>query len=281
MARAAAFRIESSPPPQIATPPRIRVGMGGWTFTPWRGSFYPEGLAQRRELEYASRQVTAIEINGTFYSPQKPETYARWRDETPEGFVFALKAPKFLTHGRSLTRTPGAADSFIAGVLHLGDRLGPLLWQFSPSKRFEPDELERFIELLPREAEGRKLRHVIEVRHPSFACTQFIDLLRRQKVASVFTDSPQYPSFADLSTDFVYLRLMRTRPEQAAGYPPEELSAWAQRLRTWASGGEPPDLPRLIETRAPREPRDVFAFFINAAKQRNPLAAQALLARLR
>jgi uncharacterized protein YecE (DUF72 family) len=267
----------AAPPP----PPAIRVGIGGWTFTSWRGNFYPEGLPQRRELEYASRKLTAIEINGTFYSLQKPETFARWREETPDGFMFALKAPKFLTHSRVLSRSPGAADDFIDGVLNLGDRLGPLLWQFAPSKRFDAEELERFIELLPRRAGGRALRHVIEVRHPSFACPAFVEIARRQQVAIAYSDSSEYPSFADVTADFVYARLQRTSLDQQAGYPPEQLGAWAQRLRTWAAGGEPLDLPRLTPGRPPKQPRDVFAFFINAAKVRNPAAAQALIARLK
>ena len=284
MAKAAIRRYEDhdlpAPPPQPARA-TVRVGIGGWTFTSWRGNFYPEGLPQRRELEYASRKLTAIEINGTFYSLQKPDTYTRWREETPDGFVFALKAPKFLTHTRVLSRTPGAADEFIAGVSHLGDRLGPLLWQFAPSKRFDADEIERFIELLPRHAGERPLRHVIEVRHPSFATPTFVELARRQKVAIAYTDSPDYPSFADVTTDFVYARLMRTTLDQQTGYAPEQLSPWAQRLRTWAAGSEPLDLPRLTPGRPPRQPRDVFCFFLNAAKVRNPAAATTLISRLK
>lgn len=274
---------DETPPPREPQPApvTIRVGIGGWTFTSWRGNFYPEGLPQRRELEYASRKLTAIEINGTFYSLQKPETFARWRDETPEGFVFALKAPKFLTHTRVLARSPGAADEFIAGVSHLGERLGPLLWQFAPTKRFDAEELERFLEVLPRKTGERALRHVIEVRHPSFACPAFVEIARRQKVAIAYTDSTDYPSFADVTTDFVYARLMRTTLDQQNGYPPDQLATWAQRLRTWSAGSEPLDLPRLTPGRPPKQPRDVFAFFINGAKVRNPGAAMALIARLK
>ena len=277
------FEYHDDPAPRAVkpAPPAIRVGIGGWTFTSWRGNFYPEGLPQRRELEYASRKLTAIEISGTFYSLQKPDTYARWREETPEGFMFALKAPKFLTHSRVLSRQPGAADTFIDGVSHLGDRLGPLLWQFAPTKRFDADEIEAFMELLPRHAHGRPLRHVFDVRHPTFACAAFVEIARRQKVAIAYTDSFDYPSFADVTTDFVYARLMRATLDQQTGYAPEQLATWAQRLRTWANGSEPLDLPRLTPGRPPKQPRVVFAFFINAATVRNPQAAMALISRLK
>ena len=269
------------PVPAAQSGSRIRVGIGGWTFAPWRKNFYPDGLPQRRELEFASRHVTAIEINGTFYSPQKPDTYARWRDETPPGFVFSLKAPKFITHGRDLAKAGPAATDFIDGVLHLGDRLGPLLWQFPPSRRFDADELARFIEQLPTQSDSRPLRHVLEVRHASFACAEYLALARRYRVATVFTDSPDHPSFADLSGDFVYARLMRSRADCGTGYPADELDRWAERLRQWSQGDEPDDLPRIAPTvPAERTARDVYAYFISAAKERNPAAAQGLLSRL-
>lgn len=260
----------------------IRTGMGGWTFVPWRDNFYPKGLVQRRELEFASRQVTAIEINGTFYGPQKPATFARWRSETPEGFLFALKAPKQIVESRRLAETGARIDGFIhGGIAELGDRLGPLLWQLAPRRAFDRDDLAAFLDLLPRTLDGRPLRHVLEVRNPDFMSTQYLALARDQGVATVFTDSPAYPSFADLTGDFVYARLMHSRDEVANGYPDVELDAWAQRARTWAAGGEPDDLPR-VEPAAKRKasPREVFVFFIGAAKARNPAAAMALQRRL-
>ncbi len=260
----------------------IRTGMGGWTFVPWRDNFYPKGLVQRRELEFASRQVTAIEINGTFYGPQKPATFARWRSETPDGFLFALKAPKQIVESRRLAETGARIDGFIhGGIAELGDRLGPLLWQLAPRRAFDRDDLAAFLELLPRTLDGRPLRHVLEVRNPDFMCAEYLALARDQGVATVFTDSPAYPSFADITGDFVYARLMHSRDEVATGYPDAELDAWAQRARTWAAGGEPDDLPR-VEPAAKRKasPREVFVFFIGAAKARNPAAAMALQQRL-
>ena len=260
----------------------IRTGMGGWTFVPWRDNFYPKGLVQRRELEFASRQVTAIEINGTFYGPQKPATFARWRSETPDGFLFALKAPKQIVESRRLAETGARIDGFIqGGIAELGDRLGPLLWQLAPRRAFDRDDLAAFLDLLPRTLDGRLLRHVLEVRNPDFMSTQYLALARDQGVATVFTDSPAYPSFADITGDFVYARLMHSRDEVATGYPDAELDAWAQRARTWAAGGEPDDLPR-VEPAVKRKasPREVFVFFIGAAKARNPAAAMALQKRL-
>ena len=270
-------------PSDAVVPPdtSIRVGIGGWTFAPWRTSFYPQGLAQKRELEYASRHVTAIEVNGTAYSPQRPETYVRWRDETPAGFVFSLKTPRFITQGRDLSKAGASIAAFIAGVEHLGDRLGPLLWQFPPTRAFEADAVAPFLELLPgTTSSGTPLRHALEVRHASFACADYVALARAHGVATVFTDSPEYPNLADVTGDFVYARLMRSRSEIASGYPDDELRAWAERVRRWARGGEPDNLPRVTPASAPAGRRDVFVYFISAAKERNPAAAQALLALL-
>ncbi len=265
--------------------PRIRVGIGGWTFAPWRDNFYPAGLPQRRELEYAARHVTAIEINGTWYGAQKPATYAKWRDETPEGFVLSLKAPRYVAARKSLASAGDAIDGFVFGGLdRLGDRLGPILWQFPPSRSFDAHDFAAFLELLPRELDGRPLRHVLEVRHASFLCPEYLDLARAHGCASVFTDSSEYPSFADLTGDFVYARLMRSRASIANGYTSKELDAWAQRARIWASGGDPDDLPRIRplsnSTRGNQKPRDVFIYFIGSAKQRNPAATMALLKNL-
>lgn len=264
------------------TAPRIRVGVGGWTYAPWRNNFYPEKLAQRRELEYASRQLSAIEINGTWYGAQKPTTYAKWRAETPDGFVFSLKAPRYVIDRKQLASAGDSIADFVGGGLaELGDRLGPINWQFPPYKPFEPDDFAAFLALLPGTLDGRALRHVVEVRHPSFMCADFVALARRHRVATVFTDSPQHPSFADVTGDFVYARLMGSAATIATGYSADALDRWAARALAWSRGAEPDDLPRVCAADAgAKEPRDVFIYFISAAKERNPAAAMALLARL-
>lgn len=260
----------------------IRTGIGGWTYAPWRGLFYPKGLVQKRELEHASRQVTSIEINGTFYGAQKPATYAKWRDETPDDFVFSLKAPRYLVQARDLAGGRAGIDAFVSGgIAELGSRLGPILWQFEPRKRFEHDDFAAFVDLLPATLDGRPLRHVLEVRHESFLCEQYLALTRAHGLPSVFTDSPEFPSFADPSGDFSYARLMRSQADIATGYPLAELNVWAERAHTWASGEVPADLPRISALPAPTPaPRDVFIYFISAAKERNPAAARALIERL-
>lgn len=260
---------------------QIRVGIGGWTFAPWRDNFYPAGLAQRLELEFASRHVSAIEVNGTFYRAQKPAAYAKWRAQTPDGFVFSLKAPRYATNRAQLSSAGKSIDAFVhGGIAELGDRLGPINWQLPPQKAFDADDVAAFLDLLPPSLDGQRLRHVVEVRHASFACAEYLELARQRGVASVFTDSPDYPSFADLSSDFVYLRLMRSQASSATGYAPKALDAWSARAQAWASGGEPNDLPRIGAPLPPTAPRDVFVYFISAAKERNPAAAVALLAHL-
>jgi uncharacterized protein YecE (DUF72 family) len=259
----------------------VRAGIGGWTYAPWRDNFYPHGLVQRRELEYASRHVTAIEVNGTFYGAQKPATYAKWRAETPAGFVFSLKAPRYVTERKALAGAGTSIDAFIGGGLaELGDRIGPINWQLPPHTTFDADDLAAFLDLLPRELDGRALRHALEVRHPSFRCTAYLQLARHHRVATVFTDSPKYPSFADVTGTFVYARLMCSAAEVATGYAADALDAWAERAQTWARGGEPADLPRLEPAHDGDAARDVFIYFINGAKERAPHAAQALLERL-
>jgi len=255
----------------------IRVGIGGWTYVPWRETFYPRGLVQRRELEYASRQLSAIEINGTYYGAQKPATYARWRDETPRGFVFTAKAPKRITQSRALDRTGAQVEDFVGGIAELDDRLAALVWQFDAGTRIDRDAFAAFLELLPRRVAGRPLRHVLDVRDRDFVDADFLALARHHRMATVFTDSDQHPSFADVTADFVYARLMRARAGIATGYPPEELQAWAARARTWASGDIPADLPVIGTSARKARKRDVFVFFIAAAKERNPAAASALL----
>lgn len=260
----------------------IRTGIGGWTFAPWRDNFYPKGLVQKRELEYASRHLTAIEINGTFYGAQKPATYAKWAEETPEGFVFSLKAPRHIVGARALAGTAKQIAGFVdGGIGELGDRLGPLLWQFAPQRRFDTEDVEAFLALLPDEVDGLPLRHAVEVRHPSFRSEAWLRLARARNVATVFTDSPDYPSFADLTGDFVYARLMSSREDHAQGYPGLQLDAWAERALQWAAGDAPADLP-YVDARdaAAAKRRDTFVFFISAAKARNPAAAMALQQRL-
>jgi uncharacterized protein YecE (DUF72 family) len=260
---------------------RIRAGTGGWTYAPWRSNFYPSGLVQRRELEYASRHVTAIEINGTFYGAQKPASYAAWRAQTPDGFVFSLKAPRYATERKELAGAGATIKGFVfGGLAELGDRLGPINWQLPATKRFERDDLAAFFDLLPRELNGAPLRHVIEVRDASFADPAYVALARNHNVATVFTDSPEYPSFADATGDFVYARLRCCESAIPTGYAPEALDAWARRAREWASGGEPGDLPRVDAAKAASGERDVFVYFINGSKERAPAAAMALIDRL-
>ena len=269
--------------PDAGVPPvdGIRTGIGGWVYAPWRDNFYPKGLVQRRELEYASRHLSAIEVNGTYYGAQKPATYAKWRDETPPGFVFSAKAPKRITQSRMLARTGAQVEDFVGGIVELGDRLGPLVWQFDAGTRIDRDGFTAFLGLLPREAGGRPLRHVLDVRDRAFVDPGYIALARRHGMATVFTDSDEHPSFADVTAGFVYARLMRARSGVATGYTDDELARWAARARTWAAGGEPDDLPRIAPAAdAGAAPREVFVFFISAAKERNPAAAMALLARL-
>ena len=265
-----------------ATQPRILVGIGGWTYAPWRSNFYPDKLVQRRELEYASRHVSAIEVNGTYYGAQKPATYAKWRSETPDDFVFSLKAPRYTTDRKVLAGDGRSIDAFVnSGLIELGDRLGPVNWQFRPEKRFEHDDFDAFLALLPRELTGRALRHVVEVRHESFRCEEYIALARAHRVATVFTDSPDYPSFADITGDFVYARLMGSAASVPTGYTRAALDRWATRAKAWAAGDEPDDLPRIAAAGPEcRRLRDVFIYFISAAKERNPAAAMALLTRL-
>jgi uncharacterized protein YecE (DUF72 family) len=243
----------------------VRAGIGGWVFPPWRGTFYPPGLRQAEELSYASRQVTAIEINGTFYRTQTRVTFAKWRDETPDGFVFSLKGPRYVTQrSGSLAETGQGIERFLgSGLTELGDKLGPILWQFAPFKAFDADDFATFLKLLPRELGGRALRHVVEVRHQSFRMPAFFDLLREHRVAVAIVDDEKHPAFDELTGDFAYLRLRRCAEDELSGYPPTALDDWAAKARSWAAEG-----------------RDVFLYFINGAKLRAPAAAQALLQRL-
>jgi len=260
-------------------PARIRVGIGGWNFAPWRDNFYPRGLARAQELAFASRNVTAIEINATFYRTQTPDSYRRWAGEAPEDFVFAVKAHRLTTHRKRLAESGPSIDHFLAsGVLELGPKLGPLLWQFAPTKKFEREDFEAFLAALPREAGGRKLRHVLEVRHESFCRQDFVALAQRHACAICLADSDKYPMIADLSADFVYVRLQRSAAAFETGYSPADIEAWAERARLWSKGLAPEDLPYVATDGAKKsEGRDSFIFFIAGAKEHNPAAARALI----
>ena len=241
----------------------IRVGVGGWTYAPWRGNFYPAGLPHSRELEYASRQLTAIEVNGTYYSSFKPASFARWRDETPDDFVFSLKASRFATNRKLLASAGESIDRFIgSGIAELGPKLGPIVWQFMPAKAFDPVDFEAFLTLLPEGVAGRPLRHVLDVRHQSFESPQYLALARKYGCVTVHTDSEKFPAIADAQAPFAYLRLMRNAAAIRTGYSPAALDQWATGARAWASGSQA---------------RDCFIFFINGAKERAPAAAQTLI----
>jgi uncharacterized protein YecE (DUF72 family) len=260
----------------------IRVGIGGWTFEPWRGVFYPKGLPQKRELEYASQQLTSIEINGTYYGSQKPESFARWREETPDGFVFAVKGTRFSTNRRVLAEAGSSIERFFAsGVMELREKLGPINWQFLPTKQFDPDDFESFLKLLPGSVDGRAVRHVVEVRHDSFRIPAFIALLRAYNVAVVLTDKETFPEIPDVTAPFVYARLQRSSQDVETGYAAKALDTWAGRARAWSAGGTPADLDRIgdPEERAPAA-RDVFIYMINGFKPKAPAAAMALIERL-
>lgn len=262
----------------------IRVGIGGWTYAPWRGVFYPDDLPQSHELEYASKQVTAIEINGTYYGTQKPATFAKWRDETPADFVFSLKASRYATNRRVLSEAGDSVQRFLdSGITELGAKLGPIVWQFAPAKQFDAEDFEAFLALLPAHLDGVDLRHVLDVRHASFMDPAYLKLARRYKAATVFTDSDDYPSFADQTGDFIYARLMRASEKSRTGYAPKALQTWARRAQVWSEGGLPDDLPYVESGKAATpvaKGRDVFVFFINGAKERAPAAARALLKQL-
>ena len=259
----------------------IRIGIGGWVFEPWRGGmFYPDDLPQKRELEYASRKLTAIEINSTFYGSQKPETFAKWREETPDGFIFTVKGPRFATNRRVLAEAGESIDRFFAsGVLELGDKLGPINWQFAITKKFDPDDFAAFLKLLPKKVKSRAVRHAVEVSHETFKDKAFVDLARAHEVAVIVDGQSHRPMIADITGPFVYARITGAEAKHKAGYPKKTLDEWAERASAWASGDCPKDLPLL--TPAPSlTPRDVFLFAISGDKERNPAAAMALIKRL-
>lgn len=260
----------------------IRVGIGGWIYEPWRGTFYPKGLKHADELRHASRALTAIEINGTYYRLPTAASFAKWHDETPDGFVFSVKASRYATQRKILAEAGESVQRFVGPALaELGPKLGPIVWQFATTKAFDAGDFGAFLGLLPRELAGQPLRHAVEVRHPSFRTEAFLDLARSHGVAAVFADSDEFPSFADTTADFVYARLMKPMPDEASGYAPDEIAAWARRAREWEAGREPTDLPCVAEaTKRKRSPRDVFLFYISGAKERAPAAAVATIAAL-
>ncbi len=284
----------------------IRIGISGWTYAPWRGVFYPKDLPQARELAYAARQFRSIEINGTFYRLQRPQSFIRWREATPEGFVFSLKAPRYITHVRRLRDVEGPIANFLAsGLLGLGPKLGPILWQFPPNLRFDEGLFDRFLGMLPHDTETaadlakrhdakvaqhadtetdkkRPMRHAVEIRHESFRDAAFIRLLRRHKIALVCADTVAWPRLMDLTANFVYCRLHGSEELYASGYDATALKRWAKRIAAWADGGEPEDAERVLGPSRPRKTgRDVFVYFDNDQKVRAPQDAASLAERLK
>ena len=258
----------------------IRVGIGGWTFPPWRGVFYPEGLTQAQELGYAAQRVTAIEINATFYGRQKPESYVKWRDATPEGFVFAVKASRFTTHKRDLAAAGDSIAAFVeSGITVLGEKLGPVLWQFPPTRKFEREPMAAFLGLLPATQDGIRLRHVVETRHESFADAAWMALLRDHGVAHAIIESDKHVLLGDLTADFAYARLELNSAAAPEGYASAALDAWAGRAKAWAGGRADGSLP-LAGGAGGAMKRDVFVFFIGGDKVRAPSAALAFMGRV-
>ncbi|QPC87806.1 DUF72 domain-containing protein [Mesorhizobium sp. NBSH29] len=259
----------------MPTEKQIRAGMGGWTFEPWDESFYPGTLAKAKQLQFASRQVPTIEVNGTFYSTFKPATFAKWAAETPDDFIFSLKAVRYATNRKILAEAGESVARFLgSGISELGAKLGPILWQFAPTKKFDADDFGAFLALLPDSQDGVKLSHAVEVRTDSFKTPDFITLARKHKVAIVYADHEKYPAIADVTGDFVYARLQTGADDIATCYAPEQLDQWAARARLWASGKTVTDLP-LSAPDAPAKiiPRDVFVYFISSGKTRAPHGA--------
>lgn len=258
----------------------IRVGIGGWVFPEWRGSFYPEGLAQKRELEYASSKLGSIEINGTFYGSQKPESFRKWHDETPDGFVFSLKGPRFATNRRVLAEAGPSIEKFLtSGVTELNKKLGVINWQFAATKKFDPDDFAGFLALLPKKHDGIALRHAVEVRHESFQSKDFIDLAREHGVAVVTAADSKYPQIGDITAPFVYARIMGTVEDEKLGYSKKALDQWAARAKEWAAGSVPKGI-NAVDPATKLPVKDVFLYVISGAKLRNPHAAMAIAERL-
>jgi uncharacterized protein YecE (DUF72 family) len=264
-----------------STAGKIRIGVGGWTYEPWRGAFFPKGLPHAKELAYAGSKLTSIEINGTYYGSQKPASFIKWRDETPEDFVFAVKGPRFATNRRVLGEAGESIERFFkSGVTELKAKLGPVNWQFATTKRFDADDFAAFLRLLPKSVDGLAIRHVVEVRHESFKHPDFIALAREHGVAVVTAGDAEYPQIADVTAPFVYARIMGTTENDERGYSDAALDRWAARARTWAAGGAPEDLATVAPAPKPDGGRDVFLYVISGHKVRNPAAAMALIERL-
>lgn len=284
----------------------IRIGISGWRYEPWRGVFYPQDLTQQRELEFAARAFASIEINGSFYSLQSPQSYAAWHDATPADFVFSVKGPRYLTHILRL-REPmrPLANFFASGIFNLRAKLGPLLWQFPPSQRYDAARFAEFFDLLPhdtgaalrlarrrdRRMHGRSclridaerpLRHAVEVRHESFATPEFVAHLRKAGVALVVADTAgKWPLLEDVTTDFMYLRLHGDKELYASGYSEPALERWAERIRAWSGGLEPRDARRAgAQPARPARGRDVYCYFDNDIKVRAPFDADRLMGKL-
>lgn len=283
----------------------IRIGISGWTYARWRGVFYPKDLPHRRELAYAARQFSSVEVNGTFYGLQRPESFGRWRDETPDDFVFAIKGSRYITHMRRLMEVEAPlANFFASGLLRLGPKLGPILWQFPPRMAFDAERFDAFFKLLPRDTEEaqklarrhderladrswlecdveQKLRHAVEIRNESFRTAEFIELLRKHQVALVCADTVEWPLLMDVTADFVYCRLHGSQELYVSGYDDKALDQWAGRVRAWAHGGEPADAERVLgPAKHPAKGRDVYVYFDNDAKVRAPADAKGLAERL-
>ena len=259
----------------------IRIGVGGWNYPPWRGAFYPKGLPHDRELEYASRKLTSIEIDSTYYGSKTPETFARWRDATPDDFVFAVKGPRFATNRRVLGEAgPSVERFFNTGVTELKGKLGPVNWQFAATKRFDAEDFRAFLNLLPSSVDGLAIRHAVEVRNDSFKSREFVELARAHRVAVVVAGDSAFPLIADLTAPFVYARVMGTTDIEKLGYSGEALDLWAKRALAWAKGGAPSDLATVAGPAAAAR-RDVFLYVISGFKALNPAAAMGLIERLR
>lgn len=280
------------------------MGISGWTYAGWRGTFYPPKLSHNKELEFASRQLPTIEINGTFYALQRPTSYQHWYELTPAGFIFSVKANRYITHIKKLNDPLIPMANFIAsGPLALKEKLGPFLWQFPPSMPFDPDKFEDFLSLLPKDfneavelgrnselSDERKfleveknyrMRHAVEVRHYSFLNPWFVELLRKYNVAIVFADTAgKWPYLEDLTADFVYVRLHGDSELYVSGYDDDALDFWSDRIKAWRKGTQPEDKLSITDDAVPNIDRDVYVYFDNDAKVRAPVDAKGLISRL-
>ena len=258
----------------------IRVGIGGWNFPEWRDNFYPKGLSQKLELKYASEHLTSIEINSTYYGSQKPETFRKWHDETPDGFVFAVKAPRFATNRKILAEAKPSIDTFFdSGVMELKEKLGPINWQFSEYKKFEREDFTKFLDLIPKSIGGQKLQHALEVRNEDFRDKDFLALAKERDMAVVTSCDSEFPQINDVTAPFVYVRIMGTNKKEPLGYPKPTLKKWAEAATAWSKG----ETPKGMETyaiKADGKPRDVFFYVISGDKERNPHAAMEIIKQL-